>query len=84
MNNEFYERLYEIEPGTTYMSQDGIPVTALKQLPSSTALFVSEEYFPTPFVIWEYKLTNHNSIELYRGKYFMTLDHALKYISEEV
>lgn len=71
-----------LEAGATYMSNEGVPVTALKVISDDYALFVSEEFFPTPFVLWTYKLSSNNIIELYRGKYFVTLDSALSCIEQ--
>ena len=71
----------KIEPGTTYM-HNGIPVVALAKSSrdSDRALFVSTEYWPTPFVVWTYSLLSDNDIDLERGEYFFTLDEALQSI----
>lgn len=66
-----------LEPGT-YMTREGLPVSALKLLSPDRALFVSSDHWPTPFVSWEYKLLDANTIELFRGRYYATLDEALK------
>lgn len=71
-----YQKL-TLEPGT-YMTREGLPVTALKILSPGRALFVSPDHWPTPFVSWEYKLLTANDIELYCGEYYATLDDALK------
>ena len=71
----------KIEPGITYM-HNGIPVVALAESSRypNVALFVSTEYWPTPFVVWNYTLLSDNDISLFRGEYFFTLDEALQSI----
>lgn len=71
----------QITPGTTYMSNEGVPVTALRSISRDRALFVSEEFWPTPFVSWEYSFVSDNVINLYRGGYYRTLDDALNEIN---
>ena len=68
---------FTLEPGT-YLTQEGLVVTALRPLSSDRALFVSSDHYPTPFVSWEYKLLDANNITLCRGNYYRTLDEALK------
>ena len=70
----------QICPGATYMTTDGTPVTALRSISPDRALFVAEEFSPTPFVSWEYNLVTPCVIELYRGGYYKTLDDALNEI----
>lgn len=45
-----------ITPGQTYMTETGIPVTAIRKFAGNRALFVSEEYYPEPFISCNYEL----------------------------
>jgi hypothetical protein len=62
--------------GQTYMTEEGYTVTPIQHQPGNRALFVTDEFYPTPFVSWEYDLSKPNII-LYRGNYYKTLDEAL-------
>jgi hypothetical protein len=72
-----YQKSPSLTLGTTYLSQDGFPVIPIKALPGTRALFVTEEFYPTPFVVWTYGLTSTNEIILYSGTYYPTLEEAL-------
>ncbi len=71
----------ELTIGQTYMTASGVSVTPLHIISDIRAIFVSEEYYPTPFVCWFYKLLDNNEIELSSGRYYHTLTGALE--SEE-
>lgn len=65
--------------GTTYHTNTGTRVTPIKVLPNQKAIFVTDEFYPTPFVAWSYSLspTDPTLISLYSGSYYMTLDQAI-------
>lgn len=67
----------KLEIGTTYLTPEGVSVTPIKQLESDRALFVSDNFYPTPFIAWTYSVLQNNEILLYRGDYYTTLDRAL-------
>lgn len=68
-----------LDIGTTYLSTSGIAVTPIRALPGNRALFVCSEFPFTPFVVWEYYLTdNANGIEVCRGLYYRTLEDAFE------
>ena len=68
-----------LDIGITYHADTGITVTPIKVLPNQRALFVTSEFYPTPFVAWSYSLspTDPTLISLYSGSYYMTLDQAI-------
>jgi hypothetical protein len=65
--------------GHTYHTNTGTRVTPVKVLPNQKAIFVTDEFYPTPFVVWSYSLspTDPTVISLYSGSYYMTLDQAI-------
>ena len=71
--------------GQTYMTREGVTVTPIAEITSDKALFVSEEFLPTPFVIWNYHLERQSAkydifqIYLESGEYFFTLEEALNH-----
>lgn len=74
----------KLEIGTTYLTPDGVSVTPIKQLETDRALFVSDNFYSTPFIAWTYSVTGTNEIILYRGDYYPTLDDALADVSNSV
>lgn len=65
--------------GHTYHTTTGIKVTPIKVLPNEKAVFVTDEFYATPFIVWSYKLlTNPDVISLYSGNYYPTLDQAIR------
>ena len=65
--------------GHTYHTNTGTRVTPIKVLPNQKAIFVTDEFYPTPFVAWSYSLspTDPDLITLYSGSYYHYLDQAL-------
>lgn len=63
--------------GQTYLTTSGFSVIPLKQQGYDRALFVAEEFQPTPFVSWTYQIKDDNTISLYRGNYYRTLAEAM-------
>lgn len=65
--------------GHTYHTSTGTKVTPIKMLPNQKAIFVTDEFYPTPFVAWSYSLSQSNPdlISLYSGSYYYDLDQAL-------
>lgn len=74
MNN-----LTSLNLGHTYHTNTGTRVTPIKALPNQKAIFVTDEFYPTPFVAWSYSLspTDPDLITLYSGSYYHHLDQAL-------
>lgn len=74
-----------LDIGTTYHTDSGITATPVKVLPNQRALFVTSEFYPTPFVAWSYSLspTDPTLISLYSGSYYMTLDQAIEAESDK-
>ena len=68
---------HSLELGRTYLTVTGITVTPVKLLPNQKAIFVSDEFYPTPFVTWSYGFTSEGTLTLYSGNYYQTLDQAL-------
>ena len=66
-----------LELGLTYLTDFDVTVTPIHILPNNRALFVSEEYSPTPFVSWSYVITDTNRISVYFANYYTTLKEAL-------
>jgi hypothetical protein len=73
MNNNI-----KIIPGCTYLTKDGIAYTALRETIPGRALFVSEEFCPTPFVCAIYTVINTNEIELFCNTLYPTIESALQ------
>ena len=65
--------------GHTYHTDTGTRVTPIKVLPNQKAIFVTDEFYPTPFVAWSYSLsqTNPDLISLYSGSYYQDLNQAI-------
>lgn len=79
MNKKYQLSLKQVvEPGATYLTDEGLVVTCIKPTGPFQGLFVSPDHIPTPFVIWDYLLYNNdNSISLSRGRYHETIEDAL-------
>lgn len=79
MNKNYQLNLNQVvEPGATYLTDEGLVVTCIKPTGPFQGLFVSSDHSPTPFVIWDYLLYNNdNSISLSRGRYHATIEDAL-------
>lgn len=41
------------------------------------AIFVSQDFYPTPFISWNYKIINDNMIDVCNGKYYKTYPDAI-------
>jgi hypothetical protein len=68
-----------LEPGTVCHTNTGISLTVIKDLSPGRALFVTEEFFATPFVIWDYKVLSDNTIDIVSsGRYYDTIERALR------
>ena len=66
--------------GKTYTTEDGLSVIPIAIMNDNEALFTTDQFPITPFVIWTYdRKTSEgdNTISLYRGKYYPTLESAL-------
>lgn len=63
--------------GQTYTTPGGFSVIPIKQQGYDRALFVTEEFQPTPFVSWTYQVKGDNTISLCRGNYYRTLAEAM-------
>lgn len=63
--------------GKTYTTEDGLKVTAIANITDDTALFTTDRFPATPFVIWSYEIKADDTISLYHGKYYSTLEAAL-------
>lgn len=63
--------------GKTYKTIDGLRVTAIANITDDKALFTTDHFPVTPFVIWIYNITGDDTIDLYNGNYYPTLESAL-------
>ena len=52
--------------------------TCLAQITPDRALFVSQDFGPTPFISWHYKIVNEDSIEACCGDYYFELKNAME------
>lgn len=66
--------------GKTYTTEDGLKVTPIAIISDDRALFTTDHFPHTPFVIWTYDrktLGGDDTISLYNGQYYPTLESAL-------
>lgn len=72
----------ELIIGKTYTSTDNrtFTVTPIRHVTRDSALFVTEEFPATPFVVWTYHVLADRVIALASGHYFFTLEEALNYV----
>lgn len=68
----------KIIPGVTYLTEFGVSVTALREVSPYRAIFVSEEFCPTPFVAYLYTIIDTNRIVLDCGNYYATYEEAVQ------
>lgn len=74
----------ELKIGKTYKitSADNKYATCLAQIAPDRALFVSQDFGLTPFISWQYKIVDEDSIEACCGLYYWTLQDAMKELGE--
>lgn len=70
----------KLKIGKTYKitSANNEYATCLAQIAPDRALFVSQDFVPTPFISWHYKIVDEDSIEACCGLYSWTLQDAMK------
>ena len=71
-----------LEIGKTYFTSGNVAVIPLKQLEKDRALFVSNDFYPTPFIVWTYQIVDTTEIRLYSGTYYTDFDKAVADISD--
>lgn len=65
--------------GTTYITSDGLKVTAINNICNGKALFVCNEFPYTPYVSWYYNVDPTDDLVLFvfGGSYYTSLTEAL-------
>lgn len=70
----------ELKIGKTYKitSASDKYATCLAQIGQDRALFVSQDFGPTSFISWQYKIVDKDSIECCYGTYYFELKDAVE------
>ena len=69
----------KLKIGKTYklVSANNKYATCIAQITPDRALFVSQDFGPTPFISWRYKIVDEDSIECCCGTYYFELKDAV-------